>query len=443
MQPDKGSGMNLVMKLAAIFFFLISTAAAAPNILVIVTDDHRLDQIDPFMPTVRNEIFNKGVEFSRAYVTTPACCPSRSSIFTGLYAKNHGVLTNRGDLKLPTIFKYLKDDYYQGIIGKYLNTWNGEPRPEFDYWVAFDKGSTRYLNPRLNINGTWSDVPGYITNIFTVHALKFLEHAREQSKPFFLTLTYNAPHDSATPDPDVEREFDNMPFSFPLAFNRSYHGQVSWLRDYPKRKDIQIQKIMERTRDRWECLGSVDRSIMNVLSSLEQNNQLANTIIFFISDNGLFNGEHKLTQKDSPYEPAVHVPFAIRYDAIISTPRKSDSIVANIDIAPTIFDVLSKPAPRRFDGLSLKNLLSTETPVRDHLFLEGYRDAGLKRKFRALVEKKYKFIEYWPYDGNSRNWELYDLDQDSGETKNLVRVPTFRETVTKFNKKILDFYSEN
>lgn len=104
-----------------------------PNFLIIITDDQRYDTME-YMPNTRQFIFDQGVTFSSGYVTTPFCCPSRSSILTGLYAHNHNVHVNEDKLNLPTMIVDLHENgYYTGIVGKYLNSWKGEPRPEFDY----------------------------------------------------------------------------------------------------------------------------------------------------------------------------------------------------------------------------------------------------------------------------------------------------------------------
>src|SRR5690349_15884962 len=112
-----------------------------PNFLVIVTDDQRYDTMQ-YMPNTQALIFYQGVTFSSAYITTPFCCPSRASILTGMYAHNHYVYVNEDRLKFPTLVEDLQDNgYYTGLVGKYLNSWKGEARPEFDYWVSFFGGT--------------------------------------------------------------------------------------------------------------------------------------------------------------------------------------------------------------------------------------------------------------------------------------------------------------
>ena len=127
-----------------------------PNFLIIVTDDQRFDTME-YMPNTRQLIFDQGVTFSRGYITTPFCCPSRASILTGLYAHNHYVLENTDKLRLPTLVEDLqKNGYYTGLVGKYLNSWDGEARPEFDYWISFFGGTVpSYYDPERLHGAPW------------------------------------------------------------------------------------------------------------------------------------------------------------------------------------------------------------------------------------------------------------------------------------------------
>ena len=146
------------MKRYAVFLLLISTLVfqscgilprfndERPNFLIIVTDDQRYDTME-YMPNTQQMIFDQGVTFSRGYITTPFCCPSRASILTGMYAHNHYVHVNEDKLYFPTVVEHLhKNGYYTGLVGKYLNL-NGEARPEFDYWVSFLGTVPNYYDP--------------------------------------------------------------------------------------------------------------------------------------------------------------------------------------------------------------------------------------------------------------------------------------------------------
>jgi len=200
------------MKRYTVFLLLISTLVfqscgvlprfndERPNFLIIVTDDQRYDTME-YMPNTQQMIFDQGVTFSRGYITTPFCCPSRASILTGMYAHNHYVHVNEDKLYFQTVVEDLhKNGYYTGLVGKYLNSWKGEPRPEFDYWVSFFGGTVpNYYDPNLNVNGKWEAKTGYITYLFQDYVIEFLDKATNQRKPFILLFTPNAPHAPYTP----------------------------------------------------------------------------------------------------------------------------------------------------------------------------------------------------------------------------------------------------
>lgn len=190
--------MNRVVLIFSLFFYLAASAYAEvtrPNVLVIVSDDQRYGTVKDFMPFTQKEIFDKGASFINAYVTTPSCCPSRSSILTGMYASHHGVIENSVALEKETLLHQMqRAGYKTGLIGKYLNSWPGTPRSEADYWVAFRGGSSRYIDPKLNVNGEWIQHQGHITYLLAEYVKEFLSGSVADDKPFFLFFTPNAPH---------------------------------------------------------------------------------------------------------------------------------------------------------------------------------------------------------------------------------------------------------
>lgn len=116
------------MRLKVLFFAaltLIITACSPrrPNFLIIISDDQRYDTMGA-MPRTTSMIFDQGVSFTSAYATTSQCCPSRSSILTGMYAHNHGVYDNDIPLEQTTLVQRLHEaGYHTGLVGKYLNSY--------------------------------------------------------------------------------------------------------------------------------------------------------------------------------------------------------------------------------------------------------------------------------------------------------------------------------
>src|SRR4051812_5692149 len=135
--------LSLVIAAVAVGHFAVNGARAAtvptrPNILLIVSDDQSWATFDrALMPNVFRELVDQGVLFTRGYVDTSLCCPSRSQILTGLYGHHTGVDENAVPLLRPTVVQTLHDLGYRTMLaGKYLNSWPCNPRPEFDSWLC-------------------------------------------------------------------------------------------------------------------------------------------------------------------------------------------------------------------------------------------------------------------------------------------------------------------
>ncbi len=403
-----------------------------PNFLIIVTDDQRYDTME-YMPNTQQMIFDQGVTFTNGFITTPLCCPSRSSILTGMYAHNHGVLDNDMKLKYKTFIETMHEDgYYTGLVGKYLNSWKGEARPEYDYWVSYFKGETRYYKSDLNVNGEWirHGEDEYISYVLGDYAMEFLGKASKQKKPFILLFTPNAPHEPVTPaNEDLNLLADLSPFRPPSFNETEISDKPSWLAAKPLLTEEEIAGIDEFRRNQLLTLISLDRSIGKIMEKLKETGELDNTFVLFLSDNGKFWGEHRITSKNGIYDEASRVPFAIRYPPLVPEPYiNEDHIVANIDIAPTILELANIPIPNSMDGLSLVSLLSGNMDWREGILLEGWPPRGT---YTAIHTKQYVYVE--TIDEIS---EFYDLQNDPYQLENLIDVPTYQDLI-EYHKELL------
>lgn len=394
-----------------------------PNIVLIVTDDQRFDDLDGVMPLTIERLFSKGARFSKAYVTTPACCPSRASILTGEYASSHAVRGNRFRLLKTTFIEHLYNKGYRtGLVGKYLNSWDGTPRPEYDFWVSFRGGSADFTNPLLNVQGNFSVHRGYVTDIFHSYAVQFLESSVDGEQPFFLMVNYNAPHWPAFPHPS---DVGTAPASaVPRNPNFNEKNRKDKPRHVARKKRLNRKQVTEvvkfRQRQR-ESLQSVDRSIAGLIDLLSNRGVIDNTAVIFISDNGVLAGDHALTEKDVAYEAATKVPCGIRFDGRVE-PQVNAKLVANIDIAPTILDIAGLPIPSSVNGLSWLSLFQDPGNWRKDLLLEDFAARGSKKPFAAVVTEDYMFIRNrLTRGGADRNrLELYDLRRDPFQLNNLA-----------------------
>lgn len=394
-----------------------------PNFLIIITDDQRFDTME-YMPNTQELIFDQGVTFSKGYVTTPFCCPSRASILTGLFAHNHWVHVNEDTLEFGTVAEDIhRNGYYTGLVGKYLNSWKGETRPEYDFWVSFWGGTLKnYYDPDLDVNETWSKHEGYSTYIFRDYVVEFLEEASQQSRPFFLIYAPNAPHAPFTPAQEDTSLYQDLPPYRPPNFNEEDNSDkpIS-ISGSALMTDEEIAQLETTRRRQILTLTALDRTIPDIISKLEETGELDNTVIFFISDNGKHWGEHRMESKSTAYEESVKVPFAIRYPPLIPIPYVDDRLVANIDIAPTIYELAEMRMPELMDGRSLLPLFQDGADWRDHLLLEAWPERGT---WSAIHTGDMIYIE----TENDLS-EFYDLTLDPFQLENAINDPQYREII--------------
>jgi WD40 repeat protein/serine/threonine protein kinase len=403
-----------------------------PNILLLISDDQRYDTMD-YMPQTKNWIFDQGVTFSRGYITTSSCCPSRSSILTGMYAHNHGVLVNQDELQVRTFVQDLHQaGYTTGLVGKYLNSWDGTPKPEFDFWVSFEGGSVTYFDPKLNVQGDWKEHQGYITYILRDYALKFLDEALKADKPFLLIFTPNAPHEPAEPAPGDELLYPNLsPYRSPSFNEEDVSDKPEWVQEYEPFSSDRIAYIDTIRRKQLQTLHALDQAVGEFMNTLAEAQALENSFVIYLSDNGFFWGEHRRDRgKGYAYEESILVPFGIRFPPLIPQPREDTHLVANIDLAPTFYDLAGISIPANIDGLSLIPLLRGSDLWRDKLIVENWIRFG---PYVGVRSDRYLYVEWESYRP-----ELYDSQVDPFQNENQAENQEYANIVSEFQAYLED-----
>jgi arylsulfatase A-like enzyme len=402
-----------------------------PNFLIIMTDDQSHDTLtNQFMPFTKSMIADQGINLTRGYMSTALCCPSRSSLLTGKYARHDGVRTNSDKLTETTIADRLqKAGYFTGLIGKYLNSWPGDARPEYNYWACWVNG---YTDPKMNIAGKFENVPGYLTYILRDYAVDFFNQL-PSDKPFFLLFTPHAPHAPATPAPGDENLYSDLPKWRPPSFNPAEQSDKPlWLQNTPQLTQTQITRDVDNFRlDQLRCLHSVDIAVRDVLNKLQELGRLDNTFIVFYSDNGYFWGEHRLLHKNRVYEEASHGPFALRYPPLVASPRTDDRLVQVIDLAPTMYELAGIPIPNDVDGKSLVPLMRNSAEWRDALLLEGWPGNNESEHYQSIRTERFVYVET-----DNDTSELYDTHADPYQLNNLINDAAYKKTVKNLSKRL-------
>ncbi|MCI0602303.1 sulfatase-like hydrolase/transferase [bacterium] len=459
----------IVVFLALSHSFLAFAQERKPNVLIIITDDQRFDSFnETFMPRTYERVARQGIVFDKAFVTTSLCCPSRASIFTGLLARSHGIVRNGTRFRKSNFQDFPKfpeklraAGYYTGLIGKYLNDWKGDWRKEeFDYWISFRKGVLLdWFNYNIIKNDKVMEITNqYITDKLRNYAIKFLDKARKEEKPFLLYFSTTAPHAPATPHPRHAGLYPGLAQHRPLSFNEpSISDKPDWLQQILPLSTEEINGIDFLRLQELQSLAAVDEAVDDIMTYLADAGMLDDTLIIFLSDNGLFWGEHRLTGKDLFYEEASHVPFAIRYPPLVdpASPRvDSNNLVSNIDIAPTIYEVTGVEPPAGLNGISLVPLIQDPTTRwRKYLLLEGWPDtfkgdgapSRCNPPYTAIRTKRYLYAESYANTGTragcifsvDQKPELYDLLADPLQQENVLDDPRYANVRRKM-KRLLD-----
>jgi arylsulfatase A-like enzyme len=182
-------------------------------------------------------------------------------------------------------------------------------------------------------------------------------------------------------------------------------------------------RLDEFRRSQLGSLMAVDRAVGTIVDTLEKTGRLANTIIVFTSDNGMLWGEHRWGTKLVPYEESIHMPFVVRFDAMIASPRTDDRLVVNIDLAPT-FAELAHVGAHGAEGSSLVPLLGDEPASwRTDFLLEHMQHShGGVPTYCGVHSDRYVFVRY-----RTGEEELYDLERDPAELVNQVESARYAE----------------
>ena len=441
--------------------YLTAQTRKPRNVIYILSDDHRYDALgflktQPWLETPQlDRLAREGAHFQNAFVTTALCSPSRASILTGTYAHKHRIVDNGTPIPEGTVFfpaHLQKAGYKTGFFGKWhMGAETDTPKPGFDQWVSFRGQGTYLPNPNgLNVNGKKVPQKGYITDELTDYALDWMR-TLPKDQPYFLYLSHKAVHAEFEPAPRHKGRYKDAKFVYPptmatdgeMARNRpmwvknqrnSWHGV-----DYAYNSTLDIADYYKKYA---ETLMAVDESVGRVLDELGKRGELDSTLVIYMGDNGFAFGEHGLIDKRTAYEESMRVPLLARCPSLFQGGRKVKEVVAGLDIMPTVLDAAGAAIPGGLDGKSWLPLVKGEkTTWRGELLYEYYWERNFPQTptLHALRGDKYKFIRYqgiWDID------ELYDLEEDPLESRNLIFSEKHKLIVTQMRKRLFDILEE-
>jgi arylsulfatase A-like enzyme len=450
-----------------------STACALPrpNILLIDLDDTRADGIGA-MPVLQSRVIGEGVSFTNSFVPNPLCCPSRASIFTGLYALHHQTRT----LVLPiggatsfrlsgadqhTIATWLRAAGYRtGLFGKYLNAYGGAEAtagpsgryyvpPGWDRWRVMGggehyggiNGATYSLVDEFGLVTTYDDHTTdaqYSTDLLAEQIRAFVTDTVGRGQNFFAVYTPYASHGDTNPGIEPKPAarhvdaFAALPPWRPESFDEAdVSDKPLWLQALPPSNPITIAVDDLMRRRAYETLLSVDEQIALFLDQFEALGIGDDTLVILTSDNGVTWGEHGFfgQGKECPYEEAIRVPMAVRYPRRIATnaPVVSAAPVLNIDVPATVADLAGVAIPAPIDGESFAGWLTGAPPAawRDDFLLEhwsGMRTSWLTWSGQPLDGDRVELL-YGQSLPLPRAGQLFEFDAGDGVAPDAIAVP--------------------
>ena len=400
------------MKKLALFFGCMLTLVSCssindskPNIIIILADDAGYSDFG-FMGSVEiktpnlDQLALDGVTFNNAYVSASVCSPSRAGLLTGMYQQRFGHecnldsdVNNSFDPNQITIAEALKTEgYTTGIIGKWHlgdKTQNHPLKNGFDYFWGFISGARNYFyNPNevnrnsiRNVVENYSQTKfeGYLTDVLGEKAISFIDKNNQSNNPFFLFLSFNAPHTPMQAKEEVLQKFKDNP--------RQVYASMMW---------------------------SMDEAIGNVIDALKENNQYDNTIIYFLSDNGAAMSNNASPfpfkgWKGNQFEGGIKTPMIMTWKNKIKSNTQFDGFISALDIFKTSLEVsnVNDELMVNADGKNIMNYLNDNIIQNENLFWR-------KDKMATVRSGNYKLIRL-----NDTSTVLYNIENNFFEDLDL------------------------
>ena len=458
-----------------------------PNIIFIMSDDHAAHAISAYGSRVNHtphldRIAEEGMRLDAVYCTNSICSPSRASILTGTYSHMNGVssIWTEMDYRVPTFIDVLHGDGYKtAMFGKWHLGEHGRSLPRgFDAWKIFP-GQGDYVDPEMiDANGA-AKVPGYATDIVTDLSIDWID-ALDADQPFAMMVHHKAPHRPWIPDEKHKHLYADGQIPEPDTFFDDYESRSKavrgvhmtiaddmgaddlkqevpeHLRGEENRAARMSWKYQIYMRDYLQCIQSIDDNVGRLLDHLEEKGLAENTLVVYTSDQGFFLGDHDWFDKRLMFDQSLQMPMLMKWPAEIAAGSRCEAIITNVDFAATFLDIAGVDVDAALptsQGRSFRALLRGEE-------VEDWPDAAYYRYWEhddpihaapahyGIRTKDHKLIYYYGaglgVPGASETvfepeWELYDLNADPTEVRNVADDPAYAEIKAELETKLAEY----
>lgn len=422
-----------------------------PNIVFILSDDQGYWSLGCYgnkeikTPNI-DRLAYEGVMFENFFCVSPVCSPARASLLTGKIPSQHGIHDyicdgNGGENQKP--IEYLKDHmgftdilsdngYNCGLSGKWHLGDGMTKQKGFDFWYVHQKGGGPYYNAPMIRDGKLINEPGYITDVITDEAIKFIHTQKDNKNPFFLSVNYTAPHSpwiNSHPKEYTDLYEDCKFNSCPQESNHPW-ALVDIMPGYDDPRANLIGYFA--------AITAMDDNIGRLLDVLERQDILEDTLICFTTDNGFNCGHHGIWGKGNGtfpinmYDTSVKVPFIMSHKGSIPENKVCRNIYSAYDFMPTLLEYLGYENPNadELPGKSfLNSLLGKENLIDTNKEVVVFDEYGPVRMIRS---QNYKYVHRYPYGPH----ELYDLKADPKEENNLYSNQDFQNVLATMKNKL-------
>lgn len=453
-------GVVAMMVVTSAFAHAEAAGARRPNIILIYTDD-QAGGMTGFEGNTQvrtphlDRLAREGTFFSRCYVPTPQCAPSRAVILTGQYPHTNNVTTNvtsrRDGEKVPmrlrpdavTFSARLKKAGYRcGIVGKWHLKYEDSRDPGFGFadYVATDAQPWRWQDCDVYVQGEKTKADKFLTDWHGDRATEFVE--QHKAEPFFLWLCFRAPHAPLVYPPGMEDAYPPASIKLPdtMDIDSENHFPPSVRSSPPVNAFGQAdeERLRYALSQYYSMITRIDENVGRLLDCLEELELTENTLVVFCSDNGWCLGHHRLfTKGPFFYSELVRMPLVMRYPGRIEAGRTIDRVVSFVDLAPTLLEIAGQPIPEPMQGRSLVGLLADPASAQhiDECFLEYDEQQGHKYPARGIVTSRYKYIDYL-HDTQDM---LFDLEKDPRQLRNVFSDPGYSPVVQRLRSRLADW----
>lgn len=425
-----------------------------PNLIVILTDDQRWDTLgcmgNRIIQTPNlDKLAERGVTFDNHFCTTSICMSSRASILTGQYSRTHDINLfsqplNDEQIRNSYPGQLRKAGYYTGFIGKW-GLGGPLPKGDFDYFNGFS-GQGFYFPDK-------EDPSRHLNAIMEEQAVEFLTNA-PTDQPFCLSISTKAPHvQDGDPEPfKHEPRYDSLYEDVEIPRSKTvseehFERQPDFVQNSECRTRWQQRfatpEMYQRSvKNYYRLITGIDRMVGTILETLKEKGLDQNTVILFTSDNGFFLGEHGLAGKWLMYEESIRIPMIV-YDPRLPEEqrgRRISKMTLNIDVAPTLLDYAKLDRSLLTEGHSVIPLINNESskwgfgPVdwRTEWFYEHpFNHSGKIPYSEGIRNERWKYIIYPNHDYE----QLFDLQNDPNEERNLAQLPEHREMLEQLRNR--------